>query len=135
MKTQLLKTLQNSKNYTLAVAEAMPEKSYTFKPIETVWNFNELIGHVEYGIKWWEENYVKGNQTDWSPPVVKSNKQQAMDRLVKAYDGLEKTISVGNLSEQAIHGFYTTLDHITHHRGQAVTYLRCQGVTPPDYQY
>src|SRR5688572_32765357 len=128
MKTQLLKTLQNSKNYTLAVAEAMPEKSYEFKPIETVWNFNDLINHIAYGIQWWENNYVKGNQTDWNPPAVKKTKQQSMDRVVKAYDGLEKTISESNLNEQVTHGFYTTLDHITHHRGQAVTYLRCQGV-------
>ena len=135
MKTQLLKTLQNSKNYTLAVAEAMPEKSYTFKPIETVWNFNELIDHIAYGIQWWEDNYVKGKQTDWNQPAVRGTKQQAIDRLVKAYDALEKTISASNLNEKVTHGFYTTLDHITHHRGQAITYLRCQGITPPDYQY
>jgi uncharacterized damage-inducible protein DinB len=135
MKTQLLKTLQNSKNYTLAVAEGMPEKSYTFKPIETVMSFKELIDHIAYGIQWWEDNYVKGNKTDWNPPAVKGTKQQTIDRLVKAYDGLEKTISASTLNEEVTHGVYTTLDHITHHRGQAVTYLRCQGIAPPDYQY
>jgi hypothetical protein len=47
---------------------------------------------------------------------------------------LAKTIG-GNLNEEAIRGFYATLDHVTHHRAQAVTYLRCNGITPPDYVY
>ncbi|MEI9809126.1 MAG: hypothetical protein WDO16_15395 [Bacteroidota bacterium] len=39
MKEQLLTTLETSRNYTLAVAEAMPEKNYVFKPADTAWNF------------------------------------------------------------------------------------------------
>jgi uncharacterized damage-inducible protein DinB len=136
MKTQtLLKTLDNSRNYTLAVAEAMPEKSYTFKPTESVFNFNELMNHIAYGIEWWRENFIQENKVDWNPPVVKGSKKEAIEYLNKAYTSLEKSIQNTQLSESAVHGFYTTLDHITHHRGQATTYLRCVNVAPPDYTY
>ena len=46
MKEQLAATLENSKNYTLAFAELMPEKDYNFKPVDTVWNFREQLHHL-----------------------------------------------------------------------------------------
>jgi uncharacterized damage-inducible protein DinB len=131
---QLLSTLENSKNYTMSVAEAMPDKGYSFRPTEGVMDFGELLSHIAYGIQWWEANYVKGEKTDWAPPAAKATKAEVIAYLQKAYKGLEKTLS-GSLNEDAVRGFYATTDHITHHRGQAVTYLRCKGITPPDYQY
>lgn len=130
----LLTTLENSRNYTLGVAKAMPGNAYTFKPAEGVWSFGELLHHIAYGIQWWEENYVKGNSVEWNPPAAKTGKQEVSDYLNKAYDSLKETVSQ-KLGADAVKGFHATLDHVTHHRGQAVTYLRCQGITPPDYAY
>jgi uncharacterized damage-inducible protein DinB len=135
MKEQLLTTLENSRRYTLAVVEAMPEKSYLFKPAEAVWTFKELADHIAYGILWWEDNYIKGTKTDWNPPAVKNTKQQVIEYLTQAYDSLKSTVQNSKLNESSVNGFHATLDHITHHRGQAVTYLRCQGITPPEYTY
>ena len=135
MKTQALKTLEISKNYTLAVAEAMPEKGYNFKPAESVFTFKELMYHIAYGIQWWEENFLNGNKIDWNPPAANGDKKQAIENLKKAYTVLEKTINSVTLNDSAFYGFHATLDHITHHRGQATTYLRCQNIAPPDYTY
>jgi len=135
MKTQLLKTLQHSRTYTLAVAEAMPEKSYSFKPTEAVWNFKELIDHIAYGIEWWQNNFMKGNKIEWNPPGFKSTKKQVIENLLQAFDTLEATIHSMEINDRVIHGYYATLDHITHHRGQATVYLRCQGIAPPEYSY
>lgn len=135
MNEQLLKTLESSRRYTLAVVEAMPEKSYQFKPTEAVWTFKELADHIAYGILWWEDNYVKGNKSEWNPPAVRNTKQQVIDHLTQAYDSLKNTLHKSKLDESGVNGFHATLDHITHHRGQAVTYLRCQGIVPPEYTY
>jgi uncharacterized damage-inducible protein DinB len=135
MKKQQLSTLENSRAYTLAVAEAMPENAYEFKPTEAVWNFRELMHHIAYGIQWWEENYIRENQTAWNPPAVRNNKKHVIDYLHQSYNGLKKTLESKDLSENAVKGFHATLDHITHHRGQGVTYLRCNGMTPPEYVY
>lgn len=134
MSNKLTATLANSKQYTLAVAAAMPENGYSFKPTEDVFSFGELLNHIAYGIEWWEANYVKGVKTEWAPPATGNSKKEATAYLEKAYDGLGKTISAA-LSDDAVSGFYATLDHITHHRGQACTYLRCKGITPPEYMY
>lgn len=135
MKEQLLKTLENSKAYTLAVADAMPEKNYQTRPADTVWKFGELLQHIAYGIHWWEDNYVKAVKTNWDPPPLNGSKKETIANLQKAYGSLADTINKSEINDEVVNGFYATLDHITHHRGQAVTYLRHQGIEPPEYSY
>jgi uncharacterized damage-inducible protein DinB len=135
MKEQLLTTLENSRNYTLGVANAMPATGYDFKPAKDVWTFGELMNHIAYGIEWWEANFIKGKKTDWNPPAAKNDKASGIQNLTKAYDALKATISINKMDDNAVKGFHSTIDHITHHRGQATTYLRGQGMVPPDYTY
>lgn len=135
MKDYLLSTLQTSRNYTLAVAEAMPESSYQFKPASAGWNFLELMHHIAYGIQWWEENYVKGNQVPWDQPDPTNDKQLIIVQLTRAYESLESTIRRSQLEDSSIKGFLATIDHITHHRAQSVVYLRCSNINPPEYVF
>lgn len=135
MNEQQLATLDNSRMYTLSVAEAMPEEFYGFKPAEAVWNFGELVHHIAYGIQWWEQNHILEQQVAWNPPPAKINKKQVLNYLQQAYEQLRKTVENKSLTGNANKGFHATLDHVTHHRGQAVTYLRCKGITPPEYTY
>lgn len=135
MKTQLLTTLENAKNYTLSVAEAMPEKSYDFKPTPAVWTFGELLHHIGYGIGWWEENYIKQQPSDWNPPAATTRKAATIAYLEQAFAALKGNMENTPLSDQVVAGFYATIDHVTHHRGQATVYLRKQGIVPPEYVY
>ena len=127
--------MDSSRKYTLAVAEAMPEKNYDFKPANTVWNFNELMNHIGYGIIWWTENYIRKQQTSWEPPAYKKTKDETISYLQQAYKSLEDALTKALFTEDLVNGFHATLDHITHHRGQATTYLRLQDITPPEYTY
>jgi uncharacterized damage-inducible protein DinB len=135
MKEHLLTTLENSRNYTLAVAEAMPEKKYSFKPTPDVWSFVEQLHHIAYGIGWWQENYINGNKTDWNPTPVKKTKEEVTSYLNSAYDTLKATINKAKMSDDLIKGFNATSDHITHHRGQLIVYLRFNDIPAPDYTY
>src|SRR5687768_5704749 len=135
MKEQLLSTLQNSQNYTIAVAEAMPETDYNFMPTDSVWTFGELINHIAYGISWWTDNYIKKVETPWDPWPAKNSKDEAISDLNRAYDAVRDIIKNHHAGDEQRSGFHATLDHITHHRGQAVTYLRCKGIMPPEYTY
>jgi uncharacterized damage-inducible protein DinB len=136
MKKRLLETLYRAKDYTLAVAEAMPEKDYKFKPEGAGWNFAELMNHIGYGIQWWKNNYLLGKETEWQQLLLNDEKKEVVDYLTKAFQDLEETcqrLSLSNDTEQV--GFHATLDHVTHHRAQASVYLRCYGITPPEYIY
>lgn len=135
MKELFSNTIKNSESYTVAVAEAMPENKYNSKPADGVWNFGELMNHIAYGITWWTDNYIKKEEKSWSPPSGKSSKKEAIANLVQAYDYLRNSLNKGAVTDEKVNGLYATLDHITHHRGQATTYLRINGITPPDYNY
>ncbi|MEC5147149.1 DinB family protein [Chitinophaga sp. 212800010-3] len=135
MKKQLLATLENARNYTLNVAGAMPADKYHFKPAPESWSFNELMHHIGYGIIWWKENYVQQTATPWDPPAVTKSASATRKYLSDNFDMLQESIGEITLDEKAVNGFHATIDHITHHRGQATVYLRCCGITPPEYGY
>jgi uncharacterized damage-inducible protein DinB len=90
---------------------------------------------MAYGIEWWGDNYIMGKKTDWAPPAVKSDKAAVQKALRENYERLSETIGKTPLTDQVIAGVHATLDHITHHRGQAVLYLRCFSVAAPEYTY
>lgn len=135
MKEIILKDFARNKTYTLAVAEAMPEKDYSFKPVETVWSFMELMHHHAYALRWMQDNYVTENKSDWSPPQLTSLKKELVTYLAQTFDAIEKELQGINFTNEKISGFYFMLEHNAHHRGQAVTYLRCCGVTPPEFPF
>ncbi|RBL93396.1 DinB family protein [Chitinophaga flava] len=135
MRAQLLTTLENARNYTISVATAMPANSYDYKPDTAIWTFNELMHHIGYGIIWWNENYILQTPSDWNPPAITPNAKATKEYLNKSFDILKQSIEAITPDEKKIHGVYAALDHITHHRGQATTYLRCKGITPPEYTY
>jgi uncharacterized damage-inducible protein DinB len=135
MKEQLLTTLENSRVYTLAVAEAMPEKFYDSRPADSVWTFKELLHHVAYGIEWWNNNNIKKVKIDWNPPATVKDKKAVVDYLNRAYDSLKATMEKVTVNDATVLGFISTMDHVTHHRGQAITYLRCQGISAPEYSF
>ncbi|HTH55545.1 MAG TPA: DinB family protein [Cyclobacteriaceae bacterium] len=135
MKEQLLTTLENSRAYSLAVADAMPENFYDWKPTDSVWTFKELLHHISYGIEWWNDNTIKKMNVDWNPPATVKDKAAVINYLTRAYDTMKSSIEKVNINEATILGFFSTIDHITHHRGQAVIYLRCKGIEAPAYSF
>jgi uncharacterized damage-inducible protein DinB len=135
MKDIILKDFTRSKTYTIAVAEAMPEKNFSFKPVERVWSFMELLHHLVYALRWMQDNCVAGNQTEWKAPQVTSTKKELIAYLTQTLDVVEKELQGINFTNEKISGFYFMLEHNAHHRGQAVTYLRCCGVTPPEFPF
>lgn len=136
MKQKILQTLENSRKYTQAVAEAMPEKFYDTKPAEPEMSFLELMHHIAYSIKWYWDTAAGSKEIEWNPPPTKKNKEEVIKYLGQAYDSLKKTIeNEEKLSNEIIRAFYATTDHITHHRGQAVVYLRYKSTNPPEYTY
>ena len=80
-------------------------------------------------------NNIEKVKIDWNPPVTEKNKPSVLKYLDRAYDTLKTTVEKASINDTTILGFSSTIDHITHHRGQAVTYLRCKGINPPEYSY
>jgi uncharacterized damage-inducible protein DinB len=135
MKESLLSLVENSRTYTLAVADAMPEELDNFKPTADTWTFREQLHHIAYGINWWKKNYIEAVKTAWEPPATPGSRKELMTYLDQAFYSLKKTLINAAMNEDRIKGFFATMDHITHHRGQVIVYLRCNGITPPEYTW
>ena len=135
MKEKLFDILENSRNYTIAVADAMPVKGYNTKLIKESWKFDDLLIHIGYGILWWDSNFIKNTSTDWEPPETPDTKKAVLEYIDESYDTLKRTLENSKISDDVIYGFNATIDHITHHRAQAILFLRHNSITPPEYTY
>lgn len=135
MKENLLNAIVNSRNYTLRTAELMPPEAYDTKLTSENWDFGELLNHITYGIYWWTESYVIGNEISWAPSVQPLGKPAIIAKLKAAFDHFEQKAGEMSDNPASLHGAYATLDHVTHHRGQCVLFLRSRGIEPPEYMY
>ena len=113
MKEKLLAVLENSRNYTIAVADAMPAKAYNTKLIKGGWKFDDLLTHIGYGILWWDSNFIKKTGTDWDPPTTPDTKKAVLEYIDESYDTLENTLKNIKITDDLIIGFNATIDHIT----------------------
>jgi uncharacterized damage-inducible protein DinB len=127
-----------SSEYTLAVAEHMPGDRYLFRPTPEQMTFGEQLLHIA------EQNEMILREI-WrlGPPGKKAaghDKAYVVARLKEtAALGLDLLAQQGKTSSSpelaaVLNGMMLALDHTTHHRGQAVVYLRLNGVTPPEYR-
>jgi uncharacterized damage-inducible protein DinB len=133
--------------WTLKYIDAMPEQGFGFKPVPEVRSFAEQMLHLAY----WNYGFnakVFGKSMPFSEEQLMNGNYQtkaALEKVVAdSYDfvinGL-KTLTKEQLEQQVTirPGMVETrarrlsdsYEHQTHHRGQAVAYLRLKGVVPP----
>jgi uncharacterized damage-inducible protein DinB len=145
-KDQMIADWQRAKEYTKKYLDAMPEDGYSFKPTPEMRTFAAQMLHLTDG------NYgLVGAATGKPNPLGKVSAEktiaQTKDATTKAvmdsYDyviGALQGMTVEQLQETVKGGgkelpkyvlINKAFEHQTHHRGQAVVYLRLKGVTPP----
>ncbi len=141
-----LKHWQVERNYTLAVAEAMPAEHYDFKPTPAQRTFGEQIMHLA-GV-----NTAYFSAFGLAPlptlPTV-SDKETVRKYIATSFDyttDVLKKLAEKDLLRNDLGAPrrkpHTGIDlcmraytHTAHHRGQAVVYLRLQGITPPTWAF
>ncbi|MDZ7933385.1 MAG: DinB family protein [Emticicia sp.] len=139
---------QNSKQYLLEVAQAMPESEYSFKPVADEMSFAEQMKHIVGNVSWLSSSFIVKQENPFSKQVIANAKTKAeiIELLGKtfdfAYENVQK-ISENNLIEEVDFFVKPTnklqilnllQDHQTHHRAQAIVYLRLKGIKPPKYK-
>ena len=141
----MIKHYQASKELTLAVADAMPAESYTFKATDAEMSFGEQLNHIaaanaNYCAQGLETKSPFGELKDASKDAAEKNLNTAFDfcleGLKKLTDaGLTKTVGSGARQGLVFERFWGGFTHTAHHRGQAEVYLRLKGITPPQYKF
>ncbi|WP_274476367.1 DinB family protein [Mangrovimonas aestuarii] len=149
--------LEHARAYTLEVAEAMPAENYTFRPTEDVRSFGEQMAHIGMSTKFLLGVFVKGEDLKMDPEAgekmvkdVGTSKEKCIETLNNAFDdaiSTLKSMDQKQLDETFVvmfdpakptltkkEAFLFLRDHITHHRGQAITTLRMKGEKAPQYR-
>jgi len=143
---EMTKHWESSKALSLAVADAMPAESYSFKATDAEMTFGEQMNHIAAA----NGGYCSaalGVKNPIAKPEDASNKAGAIKNLTAAYDfcmgglaklddkALQETVTRNSNVVSKFELFWGGFTHAAHHRGQAEVYLRLKGVTPPSYKF
>ena len=149
----LLAELQFEANNTRKLLDAIPDDVLTYKPNDFNWTIAELASHVAEVYNWWpvtlHENeldleqykYDKGDITSMS-----NIKAKLEENITKAVESLkdypdEKYMEMWSMKMgekevmppapriQVLRGFL--MNHLYHHRGELVAFLRANGKPVP----
>ena len=130
---------------TLEYAEAMPENDYKFKPVPEIFSFAEQLLHIVGSNYNLSSRIPQEKKPDVNLDAEGKSKKEIIDILKRSFDYTAKVLE--SLSEEEakkefdfrggkVNKFKVALllkDHLTHHKGQLVIYLRLKGIKPPRY--
>ncbi|WP_340202536.1 DinB family protein [Ascidiimonas sp. W6] len=145
-----LERLENSRKYLLLVAETMPEDKYDFKATPESLTFAENLMHIGFAIDWHSQSLLGGREarvwkTDTIYKATNKSKKEMIATLNKTFEEcitlieqfdttqFNDTLDYFGLSRTKRQIFLLLADHITHHRGQMLVYMRLNGLVPPRY--
>jgi uncharacterized damage-inducible protein DinB len=144
-KTVFAKHWQVAKEFTLAVAEAMPADSYDFKPNPEQLTFGRLMTHIGAQNS---DSCATATHTTPLPEPAMHDKTTALKYLVDTFDKCAKDLDAVppelldkeayKFRDQPVLGYealWYAFTHMAHHRGQAEVYLRVKGLKPPAWQF
>ena len=135
----------NSRDYLVAVAQAMPEDQYDYKPTQREMTFKEQLFHIQDNINWLSTTYFSGQKYDKKETVKGQSKAQVILEIIASFDAAK--LRIQNLKEDELAhkvdffaGSKSKLqilnlmqDHVTHHRAQILVYLNLNQIQPPKY--
>jgi uncharacterized damage-inducible protein DinB len=142
---------QTSKEFTLAVAEAMPAADYNFKPNDEEMSFGKVMAHIAINnIRAFAT--VSGLKALDTPEKIAAafkdpkgvfDKESDIQFLRDSFDFCIKALAeITPEKADTMFGpasgrerLWSCFTHTAHHRGQAEVYLRIKNIKPPDYKF
>lgn len=139
-----LDQLKDVESKIVALAEAMPQEKYSWRPEEGVRSVSEVYMHIA-GANYFLPNFMGVKPpSGFSPAMAKeTDKTKVVEALKASFDHVRQAVtslSDGDLSKPAkMFGHETTYEgvlflianHMHEHLGQSIAYARTNGVTPP----
>jgi len=136
---------QVAKEFTLAVAEAMPAENYDFKPNPEELSFGRLMTHIG------AQNSDSCAGATGTKPLAEpaaTDKRTAIKFLTDSFDKCARVLDAmppEQLDKEvykfqghpvlAREALWYTFTHMAHHRGQAEVYLRVKNIKPPAWRF
>jgi uncharacterized damage-inducible protein DinB len=137
---------RNASDYTKEIAEQMPAEHFDFQPAADMRTFKEQLMHMMGNVVWLSSGYLGGGefQSDlkrrdytrvevlrlldetsaFAANAIKNLKPEELDDAVDFFAGPMTKRQILTLLN----------DHLTHHRGQIIVYLRLKDIKPARYR-
>ena len=145
-----LERLENSRKYLILVAEIMPEEKYNYRASAKSLTFAENLMHIGFAIDWHSQSLLGGRvssewKTDKIFKVANKSKEEMIATINKTFDEsvalikqfdptkFNDELDYFGLNRSKRQIFLLLADHITHHRGQMLVYMRLNDLVPPRY--
>lgn len=145
LKSIFLKHLQTSEDFTIKVAEAMPDENYSFKLTPEQMSFGRQLTHLAQALGYFLSGFASEKPSPSKPAseskadviaFVKSSYEKAIAQVSQLTpEQIHKTYKSGGNSATGVDLLLGMLDHTTNHRASAEMYLRAKGITPPKYEF
>lgn len=138
---ELVKKWKGNARYTLKFVEAMPDTHFGWKPATGAKTYQAQLAHITTWLRT-HSRFVTGiemkkrsvkNKEEVRAALeeffhdlisfLESATQDDIDEIVDVWYGKSKKYQVANVMD----------NHLSHHRGQMVVYLRMAGGKPPSY--
>ncbi|HKZ77983.1 MAG TPA: DinB family protein [Pyrinomonadaceae bacterium] len=143
-RSELVRQLKDAENKLVALAEAMPQEKYSWRPGEGVRSVSEVFMHVAAG------NFLIPESAGIKAPAGLeanldkiSEKAKVVDLLKRSFQhdrqafesttdaDLDKTIKLFGSETTVRDLFLRLVTHAHEHLGQSIAYARMNNITPP----
>jgi hypothetical protein len=147
LKAQLIQDWERAKAYTKTYLEAMPADKYSYRAVDSIRSFSELMLHLAQGNVnlssngFGKERIFTGRNLEKSPTA--QGKDSVMYFVMASYDycidgmknmdpsKMDEVVKRGNFIVTRRGWVMKAFEHQTHERGQCTIYIRLQGIRPP----
>ncbi|MDO1501619.1 DinB family protein [Winogradskyella maritima] len=144
---ELVRKWKGNKRYTLKFVDALPEEDFDFKPSSEVKSYKSQLSHItswlrthsrfvtDYAFppqragakaKLTSKDLIKTALEDFFDTFIEQLQQMTDEQINETVDvwyGKRTRYEIANVMD----------NHLSHHRGQLVVYLRLKNVKPPSY--
>src|SRR6185437_1736547 len=127
--TELRNGFNEVNDWVTKAAEMVPAEKYSYRPVDTVRTFGQLIAHVTDSYNFFCARGA-GNKVEWSDAVEKgtTDKDTLLPKLKEAVGKCNAAYGSGS---GQVRPLFTNVGHTSLHYGNIITYMRMMGLKPP----
>lgn len=116
-------------DWVMKAADTVPADKYSYRPVDTVRTFGQLIAHITDSYNYFCAHGV-GNKVEWTTPVEKgaTDKETLLPKLKEAVGRCNTAYSSGSAQQKPL---FINIGHTNLHYGNIITYIRMMGLKPP----
>jgi len=138
---EIIKKWKGNKRYTLKFVQLVNEEQLAFKPVPGTKTYQSQLSHLTTWLRT-HSRFVTEKELEKPKTRTQAEITQYLEEFFDEIIAFLEQTQVSELSEKVAMWYGTvsktsilvTMDnHLSHHRGQLVVYLRLMGIKPPSY--